>query len=289
MNRNTTSLAPKPLTDWVGRTETTHGGIHGPMARMVRATLGSGPLSDEVGAICPNLWHWFAFPPTAGMEALGRDGHPARGGFLPPVPLERRMWAGGSLTFSAPIRLGDPLIKQSEITAVREKSGAAGDMVFVTVEHRITGSEGLCVCEQQDIVYLDIAPEFKSPPKRAVPDADYLVHFKVPLSPPLLFRYSAITFNSHRIHYDERFARDVEHYPALVVHGPLQANLLMNAATQWKGKAPAKFTFRGVHPMFCSGELSVIATAGESGALDLCTAVEGSHQGMQATAFWEDI
>jgi 3-methylfumaryl-CoA hydratase len=289
---------PHPdLSDWIGQRERAHGCVTHHAALTIRATLVGEGEEQLGGDTMPHLWHWYAFPPTASMDGLGADGHPKLGGFLPPVPLERRMWAGGILEFFQPLKVGEPLERRSSITNVVEKSGASGQMVFVTVQHDIFTDRGLCVREQQDIVYLDIPERFNPPPAKPVPratdDAVIVIDQTVPTNEPLLFRYSAITFNAHRIHYDLPYAQAVEKYPGLVVHGPLQAQLLMDAASKWAGKAPMRFKFRGVHPMFHQNDLRLVGTQNVSEdtgtrKLTLCTALGDQHQGMQATAEWEE-
>ncbi|MDW4499179.1 MaoC family dehydratase N-terminal domain-containing protein [Sulfitobacter sp. D35] len=235
----------------------------------------------------PPLWHWYAFPPTAGMEELGADGHPAIGGFLPPVPFERRMWASGELKFRDELRVGEEIEKLSVIVSVDEKQGSTGGMVFVTVNHELRTTRGLAVEETQSIVYLPIAPSFVGPPKKPAPKEDLAFDMVQPVSSAFLFRYSAITFNAHRIHYDLPYSREVENYPGLVVQGPLQANLLMAEATAWKGRPPTRFGFRGVHPMFADGDMRLVATQTETGGLQMCTLAAAGHQCLTATADWE--
>ncbi|WP_240705105.1 FAS1-like dehydratase domain-containing protein [Pacificoceanicola onchidii] len=273
------------LIAWTGRRAVEHGGLDARQAAMMHATLGrAGEAEPQHGDCLPALWHWAAFPPVAPMEELGLDGHPRPGGFLPPMPASRRMWAGGSLQFHAPLHVGETITRQSVIREVVEKDGAAGKMVFVTVDHRISGETGLAISEQQDIVYLPMPDRYQPPKTKALPEAPVLTD-KVEASEVLLFRYSALTFNSHRIHYDQAYAQSVEHYPGLVVHGPLQATLLMAAAVAHKGRVPKDFHYRGVHPVF-AGSVDVMATE-EDGVLSLCTGQDG-HQGMQATAIWEE-
>ncbi|MCR9124485.1 MAG: MaoC family dehydratase N-terminal domain-containing protein [Rhodobacteraceae bacterium] len=276
------------LSSWIGRTETTTGSVDRQMAQMIHATLGAaGTPSPTDGEPLPHLWHWCAFPPTAPMADLGVDGHPRLGGFLPPVRLDRRMWAGGALEFVAPLHVGETLTRHSTITDLSEKTGAAGPMVFVTVAHEIGGAAGVAVRERQDIVYLAIPETFTPPRKVPAPDRPVLSE-PVAISAALLFRYSAITFNAHRIHYDHAYATEVEKYPGLVVHGPLQASLLMIAATRHKGRAPDRFRFRGVHPMFADADLRVMAEAATDSELKLCTVAPEGHQGLQASAIWEE-
>ncbi len=278
------------LAAWESRTEVRAGGLSLQMAQMAQATLDDGthPLKD--GDAMPQLWHWFAFLPSTPTSDLGVDGHPPLGDFLPPVRLERRMWAGGKLRFHRDLHVGEALSRHSTIRSVTEKEGAAGRLVFVTIDHEISGEDGVAISERQDIVYLAISDQYAPPhkqPLKASPD------FKepVPTSPTLLFRYSALTFNAHRIHYDLPYAQEVEHYPGLVVHGPLQATLLIDAAARHAGRRPDRFSFRGVHPVFAGQETHVTGHRDDNGAMSLCTAVteDGTtYQGMQAQAVWED-
>lgn len=289
MPRDTPEETAAPLTDWIGRSETTRGCVPETVATMIHATLArTCRPCPKHGDALPALWHWYAFPPAVGMDALGEDGHPALGGFLPPVPFERRMWASGSLEFLAHLRVGEEIEKTSTITGVEEKSGSTGGMVFVTVAHELQGAAGLAIRETQSIVYLPIAPKFTPPPKTPGPTENLAFDVRQPVSTALLFRYSAITFNAHRIHYDLPYAHEVEHYPGLVVHGPLQANLLMAEATAWKGRRPDRFRFRGVHPMFHDADMALRATRIGDHGLDICTVAAPGHIGMTAHAEWED-
>jgi len=274
------------LSAWIARSEISTGGVSAGMAQMAQAVFGkTGQVPLQDGDVLPQLWHWFGFPPVQAMDALGEDGHPRRGGFMPPIRLDRRMWAGGALEFIAPLHVGEPLSRETRITNVVEKSGASSDMVFVTLDHEISGRNGLAVRERQDIVYLPIPDSFRPPKPKAPPQAD--LRQEVPLTTPLLFRYSAITFNAHRIHYDLPYAQSVEQYPDLVVHGPLQANLLHDMAAEKRGRAPSMFSFRGVHPVFGSDSLSLQATKTSDAEWSLCTVANQTHQGMQASAIWE--
>ncbi|MGI1663651.1 FAS1-like dehydratase domain-containing protein [Palleronia sp. KMU-117] len=274
---------------WVGRVETREGALTPEFAGMLGATL-SHPLAAArdltPGAPMPPLWHWVAFPEFVPMAGLGADGHPALGGFLPPLPYARRMWAGGKLTWEGRLTVGEVLHRRSELLAITEKEGATGPMVFVRVGHDIEGAEGR-ISEEQDIVYLDIPDRFRPP--KAIP-APRAADFDetVPMTEARLFRYSAATFNAHRIHYDLPYAREIERYPALVVHGPMQATLLIEAACRHFGATPRRFRFKGVHPMFHDQDLRLIGTRvpGE-GAAELCTAAASGHQGMQARLEWD--
>ena len=254
---------------------------------MLRATLQPAMPDDTVsdGAPLPPLWHWAAFPPTAPMEQIGPDGHPRLGGFLPDLGLGRRMWAGGSLRFLAPLHIGSPLTRQSEIISLDHKQAGSSPMAVLTLRHQIIGAHGPAIEEEQTIVYLPLPDRYNPPKPIPAPEtADF--DETVSMDPVRLFRYSAVTFNGHRIHYDRDYATGVEHYPALVVHGPLQATLLIDAATRHAGRPPATFRYRGVHPMFDTHPLRLIGTMTKDDTMTLCTAAPAGHIGTEATAGW---
>ncbi|MCO8146607.1 MaoC family dehydratase N-terminal domain-containing protein [Rhodovulum tesquicola] len=269
---------------WIGRTETRTGCLTVDLAGMLAGALGhaAAPVPDLApGAPMPPLWHWAAFPEFVPLSELGSDGHPRLGGFLPPLPYSRRMWAGGRLRFEGRFAIGEALHKRSEILAVDEKQGATGPMVFVRVGHRIEGAAGGVIEEEQDIVYLDIPETFTPPRKLPLPEAPAFDECVV-VNEARLFRYSAATYNAHRIHYDLPYAREVEKYPSLVVHGPMQASLVMEAGLRHVGGAPRAFRFRGVHPMFADEDMRLIGTRTEDGAVELCTGTPSGHQCLQA-------
>ncbi|WP_415401651.1 MaoC family dehydratase N-terminal domain-containing protein [Tateyamaria sp. SN3-11] len=269
---------------WIGRTICDQGGIDALSAAKLHATIGHPHMAHPApGDLLPALWHWAAFPPLTHVTQLGPDGHPGPGELMPPLRLPRRMWAGGALRFHAPLRVGDTLSRQVSLRSAVEKETASGPMALVTLDHAITGPRGLAIEERQDIVYLPMPDTFTPPKKRQMPAPGAET---VAMSMPLLLRYSAVTFNAHRIHYDLDYTRTVEKYPDLVVHGPLQASLLMRHAITQKGRPPVYFDFRAVHPMFASGDLDICTTE-EDGIMSLYSGQDG-HQGMQATAMWED-
>jgi 3-methylfumaryl-CoA hydratase len=250
---------------WVGRQEELIDVLEPARSNALRAALGEiEPL--PAGAELPLLHHWLYFWNVQPPEGLGVDGHPAKGGFLPPVSLPRRMWAGGRLKFHAPLILGERVTKTSTILKVEAKSGKSGHLVFVTVEHRLAGGKGLAVVDEQDIVYREPAApgSISAPADGEAPSAAW--HRGVEPTPVLLFRYSALTMNGHRIHYDRPYALGEEAYPALVVHGPLQATLLADLAVRNIGKPIATFDFRGLSPAFDGATLHVCGEASEAGA-----------------------
>ena len=184
-------------------------------------------------------------------RCLGPDGHAAKGGFLPPVPLPRRMWAGGEIETASGLRAGDAVTRTETVRDVAFKSGRSGSLCFVTVDHTVATGRGVAIRERQDIVYREAAGAqtgTSAAPERDDPEA-YAAIWDVSATPTLLFRYSAMTFNGHRFHYDQPYATRVEGYADLVVHGPMQATLLMNLAATLLGHGPRKFAYRGVSPM----------------------------------------
>ena len=271
----------------VGRRAQVAGSVSPDLADMIGATLVQGWQADimAAGDVLPQLWHWAAFPPKAAMADIGADGHPKLGGFLPDLGLGRRMWAGGTLRFIAPLHIGEPLTRHSEIISLEHKQAGAAPMAVLGLRHEIHGAAGLAIEEQQTIVYLPLPDAYRAPKPVAAPAAPDFDE-TVAIDPVRLFRYSAVTFNGHRIHYDRDYATLVEHYPALVVHGPLQATLLIDAATRHAGSPPATFRYRGVHPMFDTHPLRLIGTRTEDDTMTLCTAAPAGHIGTQATAGW---
>jgi len=266
---------------WVGRSEELTDVLEPARSNALRAALGdSAPRAT--GDDLPLLHHWLYFWNVQPPAGLGADGHPAKGGFLPPVPLPRRMWAGGRLRFLQPLKLGELVTKISTISKVEAKSGKSGNLVFVTVEHRISSGQGLAIVEEQDLVYREPA----APGSIAAPAGDSVAPnaaWRSEVSPDtvLLFRYSALTMNGHRIHYDLPYARDEEAYPALVVHGPLQATLLADLAARSLGKPLATFDFRGMSPAFAGAKLHVCGEPeGDGGKL---WTQQGDTRNMTAT------
>ena len=237
------------VKDWIGRSECHRDRFRPEPAQFMQATLGRD-ITLKAGDALPPLWHWLYFLDAKPMPELGRDGHPKKGGFLPPVSLPRRMWAGGRFTFHTEIPLGSEVRKKSTIKNVVEKKGRTGALCFVTVLHEFfLPGETLAVTEEHDIVYReDPKPDArKIAPKLAPKDA--AVSERVTPSAVMLFRYSALTFNGHRIHYDVDYARSVEGYDGLVFHGPLTATLLVDLAQRMMQKKPKSFAFRALAPL----------------------------------------
>ena len=239
------------LQRWVGRQEDSEDVATLFPVRALQATL-EAPYVGEIvaGDALPPLWHWLYFLPLHARSALGADGHARKGGFLPPVPLPRRMWAGGRFEFSGPLRIGNRMRKLSTITAVRASEGRSGPLVFVTVRHEISVAGERRLAEEHDIVYRR-APVPGDVPVAPVPAEIGEWRREVLPDDVLLFRYSALTFNGHRIHYDRRYATEVEGYPGLVVHGPLIATLLLDLLQREMPESRlAAFRFRAIRPTF---------------------------------------
>ena len=251
MNDTTLSALLDPLRPWIGRTEQRTDLVTAAMAAGLSATLDRTEPEPVLGADMPDLIHWLCFRPTAPQHELGPDGHPLRGGFLPPVPLPRRMWAGGRIEFNHPLRAGDEVVRQSRILNVDAKQGRSGPLVFVTVRHEISNAQGLAISEEQDLVYREAATAQTPPTSATHAPADAAFARTLRPDTTLLFRYSALTFNSHRIHYDRPYATKVEGYPGLVVHGPLIATLLVDLLRrQHPGARLRRYRYTALRPTF---------------------------------------
>jgi 3-methylfumaryl-CoA hydratase len=239
------------LSAWIGRTETVHDALAPQQAMAAAAMLDRDQTAYESGAPLPALWHWFYFLPRAPQTRLAADGHPERGGFLPPVPLPRRMFAGARIQTHGPLTLGEPAVREGTIANVTHKTGKSGALAFVTVRYRFTQGGALCIEEEQDIVYREQGAPVAAPvPAPLPPLDDHQWHRTLVPDTRLLFRFSALTFNAHRIHYDRPYAMHEEGYPGLVVHGPLIAVLLADLTTQQQPRAITAFSFKGLAPLF---------------------------------------
>lgn len=277
------TLDPDILSRWIGRTERLEDTLHAGPANLMEMTLDRDPVLSAGDAL-PPLWHWLYFLHSARLSALGRDGHPAKGGFLPPVALPRRMWAGGRFGFSDDLRIGEAVRKTSTIKDVALKNGRSGALCFVTVRHEVGPEGDIAFWEEHDIVYReDPAPDAK--PRVTEPVGTDWTHTElVTPSEVMLFRYSALTFNGHRIHYDRDYARDVEGHGGLVVHGPLIATLLMDLAQRaMKGARPRRFDFRAASPLFDTAPFTLHARASGQ-TVELAAATPEGRLAMQATA-----
>lgn len=273
------------LRSWIGKSRSDEDAIAARHARLMAATVDYGAAERiRDGERLPPVWHWLYFldgPPTS---TLGRDGHPARGGFLPPVPLPNRMWAGGRVALLAPVPIGATVRKTSTILKVDHKQGRSGDLVFVTVQHELTSSQGETLLrEEQDLVYKDATPPSQKASAPVTPPAAPHTKSYTP-TPPMLFRYSALTFNGHRIHYDVDYCRDVEGYRDLVVHGPLNATMLADYAEEASGRLLREFNYRGVSPALLGSAITLRAKPVDEHNLVLHATLEDGAVYMQAEA-----
>ncbi|WP_110668218.1 FAS1-like dehydratase domain-containing protein [Salinicola halophilus] len=238
-------MSQEPLDRWIGNQERCSDALDPALAARVAATLGHD--CPAPGQALPPLWHWAFFQNPVTADGLGADGHAARGGFLPPADDRNRMWAGGRVEFLAPLRVGIAAERESTVTDIQEKQGRTGALLFVTVRHDYRQGDDIAIRETQEIVYRQPAP-----PKRELdepmPDAEW--SRTVTPTPTLLFRYSAVTFNGHRIHYDWPYATETEGYADLVVHGPLIATLQLDTFCAAHPEARVtEFTYRGLRPL----------------------------------------
>ena len=279
------------LRSWIGCSMEDEDVVTSRMAREFEATLSPQLFAVAGGGATPGL-HWCLFPAIAPADGLGADGHPQRGGFLPPVPLPRRMWAGGTLQQHHPLPIGATVLRKSTIADVTIKHGRSGRMCFVAVDHAYC-VDGMAVIEERhDIVYRDAAgagrPATAETPRATAAREDApapTLHWQITPSATLLFRYSALTFNGHRIHYDAAYATGEEGYAGLVVHGPMQATWLLNAAATLAGASPRRFTYRGLSPLIAGHAVSIFAARSANGDVSCWTeSAAGVH--MRAQASW---
>lgn len=248
--------------DWVGRFVEIDDDIRTQPAAFMQATLDRESTLAN-GQPVPPLWHWLYFLEAKRASELGRDAHPRKGGFLPPVELPRRMWAGGRFEFHEPLLFGQQAKKKSTIKAVKEKTGRSGKLCFVTVLHEVFQNGTLRITEEHDIVYReDPAPNAPRPKPSFAPD-EAEVSERITPTQVMMFRYSALTFNGHRIHYDVDYARQVEGYDGLVFHGPLIATLLVDLAARSFDQSPKRFSFMGKAPIAGLKSFEILGTRRE--------------------------
>ena len=246
---------------WIGQTEIVHDALAVSQLDAAAAVFDETPRGRNGVLAIPTLWHWFYFIPKIPQSRLSPDGHPERGTFMPPIPLPRRMFAGSRVVVHAPLQPGLPAVREGVIKDVRIKDGRSGQLAFVTVGYTIRQNGRLCLEEEQDIVYREPGATVPAPVVKEFPPAlpNAWTQDVIPDS-RLLFRFSALTFNAHRIHYDRDYATREEGYPGLVVHGPLNAMLLANLVRRQTDRAIAAFSFRGITPVFDLAPFRLAAT-----------------------------
>lgn len=281
--------------DWIGRTETVADELSASHVRGAAALFDDAATDATGGASLPLLWHWFFFAPRAMQQSLDADGHPQRGGFMPPVPYPRRMFAGARVELHQPLRIGRSAERHGVIRDVVHKSGRSGNLAFVTVAYRYVQDGAVCIEEVQDIVYRErsalVAAPIAAPtsivaPPRTVNLPDGAWTRTVHPDSRMLFRFSALTFNAHRIHYDREYAVNVEGYPGLVIHGPLTAMLLLSLARERAPHALTRFSFRGLAPLFDLAPVRLVATPAAN-AITLRAEAPDGTPALEATAGWE--
>jgi 3-methylfumaryl-CoA hydratase len=273
------------LQDWIGRTSEVEDVVTPRLVASFAATLEPHLATIDPPA-APLGIHWCLAPEIVEMAKLGSDGHAVKANFLPPVSLPRRMWAGSDIKFLAPLKVADHIRRRSTVRDIVQKQGRTGPLCFVTVRHRFESERGVAIEEDHTIVYREAAsglapaatPAGGAPPKAILQS--------VTVDPVLLFRYSALTFNGHRIHYDAPYAMSVEHYPGLVIHGPLQATLLLNLAARQGGSCPRRYSFSCLNPATGSQHLQLGAEPGENRGLALWVRDSAGVVTMKAAAEW---
>ena len=275
------------LEKWIGKRRSMIDTVVAWPISALSATLDRRDGVPQPGDAIPPGWHWLYFLETNPASELADDGHPRRGDFLPPVELPRRMWAGGRIEFSRPLTVGAAIRRDSEIISVASKRGRSGDLVFVTVRHTVTVAGDAAITEEHDIVYRD-APRAGEPPASPRPaPANPAWRREINANAAMLFRFSALIFNAHRIHYDIDYCRDEEGYPGLVVHGPLQTILLLDLCRRYETRPVRKFDYRAMHPLFHQEAFTVNGTPAADGAsATLWTATPTGGYAMTASAFF---
>jgi 3-methylfumaryl-CoA hydratase len=273
------------LRGWIGRTDSADDVAAPVPLRALTATLDRDDEPMAPGQPIPPCWHWLYFLPLHRQSAIGPDGHPQRGGFLPPVPLPLRMWAGSRIEFLAPIGVGQAITRTSRIDDVRLKEGRSGPLVFVDVQHEITAAGRLAVRDRHDIVYRGVPKPGESAPAGLPAPDDAQWSRRIVADDVLLFRYSALTFNGHRIHYDRRYVTTVEGYPGLIVHGPLIATLLLDLLRRELPDARVTgFSFKAIQPLFDVAPFHVCGRREDDRTVKLWARTPEGHVAMDASA-----
>ena len=269
----------------IGRTQQVHDVVSERLVSEFLATFDQTPEPVAAGTPAPLGIHWCLGPAIVPAAALCADGHPAHGAFLPPLPFPRRMWASSQVTFHDALLIGDRMERTSVIRDIALKDGRSGPLCFVSLEHTTSTARGPALTELQDIVFRPAQGGAPTAPAQICTDiATWQRPMRVDTA--MLFRYSAISFNAHRIHYDRPYAVDVEGYPGLIVHGPIQATLLFEFATSIRGQPPARFALRGEHPLFDFEAFELCARETGDGALELWVRSSDQIRTMRATASW---
>lgn len=270
--------------DWTPSVETETENIDLTQVRKMAGVLDLDEAEFNAGTPLPPMWHWLFFLHRAPTANIGPDGHPKRGGFFPPIELQRRMFAGEQIKFHAPLLVGQPATRTGTITRLDEKEGRNGRMVLASAQYRIEQDGKLCVEDTHDIVYIGGGGTTPAPGPDSFTPPEGAWHREIKADPVFLFRYSALSFNSHRIHYDREYAQNEEGYPGLIVHGPLTALLLAELARTNVDAPMTQFSFRGRAPIFEPWPFHVVGDLGDDGSAELQAVRNDATVAMTATA-----
>ena len=275
------------LKSWIGNDEIAFDEVSQSLEARFRATLDEDPGNPQKGEIASSGLHWALAPAVVKSSLLGKDSHPKKGEFLPPVPLPRRMWAGCRTHFLKPLKIGDLVKKRSSVVDINFKDGKSGLLCFVTANYEFFVDDQLMIKEDHDLVYRDYNKEDKTIfVKNDLPFVKSDYEEKIFAHPTMLFRYSAITFNGHRIHYDYPYSTEEEGYKDLVFHGPLQATLMLRAAEKYKKAKVKSFSHRGVAPVYANDDLIINIENKPNDSLNCFTSTKDAGMTMKAEAIF---
>jgi 3-methylfumaryl-CoA hydratase len=275
------------LKSWIGNDEIAFDEVSQSLEARFRATLDEDPGNPQKGEIASSGLHWALAPAVVKSSLLGKDSHPKKGEFLPPVPLPRRMWAGCRTHFLKPLKIGDLVKKRSSVVDINLKDGKSGLLCFVTANYEFFVDDQLMIKEDHDLVYRDYNKEDKTIfVKNDLPFIKSDYEEKIFAHPTMLFRYSAITFNGHRIHYDYPYSTEEEGYKDLVFHGPLQATLMLRAAEKYKKAKVKSFSHRGVAPVYANDDLIINIKNKPNDSLNCFTSTKDAGMTMKAEAIF---
>ena len=278
------SVDTQHLRSWIGRKESREDVVTAWPAIGLAATLDRADPQPKPGDAIPPGWHWLYFLEATPASGLGKEGHPKVGGFLPETGLPRRMWAGGRIQFKRALRVGEAIRRDSEIMSIEPKRGRSGQLVFVTVRHTVSAGGEVAVVEDHDIVYREAPRPGDAPPAQNPAPREAPWRRELTADPVMLFRYSALTFIGHRIHYDIDYCRQEEGYPGLLVHGPLQTLLLLDLCRRHESRPVIQIDYRAVHPLFHFERFSINgAPAADGASSEVWTANASGNYGMRAT------
>lgn len=273
--------------NWIGKSKNLSDTIAPEPLRRFEALLDRDPGSVNNGTILPPCAHWIYFNPAVPQAVLAADGHPQKGDFLPPVELPSRMWAGGIIRFKKPLKTGQPADKKTTITAIDEKEGGSGKLCFITLRHQISTAGALAIDEDQEIVFREASEKGAHPIRTQPVDVDFDWKKSVQLNSAHLFRFSALTFNSHKIHYDHPYATQTEGYPNLVVHAPLLLVLMMNFfKTKTDGKVIEEIAYRAAGPMFLHEEITITSKDTDNNKVEMRALGPDQNIALKASINW---